>query len=64
MNESVRNAAGRLIGVDRLNCQPEVYGFKAADHQINAFLGLRWKTWREPGDALLAFAAIGAPPQP
>lgn len=56
----VRNAAGKLLGVDRLNCQPEVYGFRAADHDASPFLGLRWKTWRDPGEAVLEFARIGA----
>lgn len=50
---------GRRIGVDRVNCQPTVYGLRAADHQPAAFAAMRWRTWREPGDALLDFAEIG-----
>jgi hypothetical protein len=50
---------GRRIGVDRVNCQPTVYGLRAEDHQAAAFAAMRWRTWREPGDALLDFAAIG-----
>lgn len=52
--------AGKVLGVDRVNCIPDVYGFKAKDHQAGAFASLRWRTWREVGDALLEFAAIGS----
>lgn len=55
----VFNPAGKMMGVDRVNCQPDVYAFRAADHQAGAFADLRWKTWRDAGDALLAFARIG-----
>lgn len=55
----VHNPAGKLVGVDRLNCSREVYGFRARDHQVGAFSDLRWHTWNAPGDAVLAFAAIG-----
>lgn len=55
----VHSAGGRMLGVDRLNCDPTVYGFRAGDHEAAGFAGLRWKTWRDPGDALLAFARIG-----
>lgn len=61
---AVETATGRVVGADRVNCLPDVYGFRAADHQADAFAALRWKTWRDPGDALLAFAAIGAAPPP
>lgn len=52
--------AGKMLGVDRVNCLPDVYGFRARDHQAGAFASLRWRTWREAGEALVAFAAIGA----
>jgi len=55
----VRNAADKMLGIDRLNCQPEVYGFRAADHDISRFLDLRWKTWSDPAEAVLTFAGIG-----
>jgi hypothetical protein len=45
-------------------CDPTVYGFRAADHDAAAFAALRWKTWRDPGPALFAFAAISNTPQP
>ena len=54
----VRTPAGKLLGVDRLNCCPEVYGFKARDHQAAPFAALRWQTWRDAGDATLTFALI------
>ena len=57
---ATRNAAGRLIGIDRLNCRADVYGFRAADHRRSPFLDLRWKTWGDPAAAVLAFAEIGA----
>lgn len=50
---------GRRVGVDRVNCEPTVYGLRAADHQPGAFAAMRWRTWREPGPALLDFAGIG-----
>lgn len=50
---------GRRIGADRVNCQPTVYGLRAADHQPLAFAGMRWRTWPEAGAAMLDFAAIG-----
>ena len=55
----VRNPAGKMLGVDRLNCLPDVYGFRAADHAAGPFVDLRWKTWRDPGAAMLEFARIG-----
>ena len=60
----VFNPTGKLLGVDRLNCCPEVYGFKARDHKAGAFADLRWRTWRAAGEALIAFAEVGvnAPP--
>lgn len=53
---------GRRIGVDRVNCQPTVYGLRAGEHQDSAFAAMRWRTWPEPGDALLDFAAISTSP--
>lgn len=53
---------GRRIGVDRVNCRPTVFGLRAADHQPGPFAALRWRTWLEPGDALLDFAAISTSP--
>lgn len=60
----VLNPAGKMMGVDRVNCLPDVYGFEAEDHRAGDFAALRWKTWRDVGDVLLAFARIGvnAPP--
>lgn len=55
---------GRRIGVDRVNCQPTVYGLRAVDHQPGAFAAMRWRTWRDPADALLDFAEIGAGARP
>ncbi|HWW12390.1 MAG TPA: hypothetical protein VN018_07730 [Brevundimonas sp.] len=55
----VHSSSGKLLGIDRLNCDPTVYGFRAADHQPEAFAALRWKTWRDPGAALFEFARIG-----
>lgn len=56
---AVFDRAGRRIGVDRVNCDPTVYGLRAADHQPIAFASLRWRTWSEPGAAMVDFAAIG-----
>lgn len=50
---------GRRIGVDRVNCQPTVYGLRAADHQPGPFAAMRWRTWPDHGAALLDFAGIG-----
>lgn len=50
---------GRLIGADRVNCRPEVYGFAAKDHDPARFEAKRWATWTDPADAVLAFAKIG-----
>ena len=58
----VRTKAGKLIGVDRLNCAKDVLCFRAADHQAEPFAALRWRTWSEPGEALLAFAEIATAP--
>lgn len=55
----VHTDAGRLLGADRVCCDPQVYGFAAADHDPEGFAALRWKTWREAGSALFAFARIG-----
>lgn len=55
----VHNAVGKLFGIDRLNARPDVYGFRAADHEPAAFEALRWKTWSDPGVAVIAFAEIG-----
>lgn len=55
----VCNRAGGMIGADRINCKPDVYGFAARDHDPDGFEALRWSTWNDPADALLAFAKIG-----
>lgn len=56
----IRDPAGRLKGADRVNCRAHVYGFVAEDHQAEPFRALRWKTWRTSGEAVEAFAEIGA----
>lgn len=56
---AVRSPAGKRLGIDRLNCDPIVYGFQARDHEPAAFAGLRWKVWTDPAVAVLAFAAVG-----
>lgn len=56
---AIANKAGRVIGVDRVNCVPDVYGFASADHMAEAFAHLRWRTFRDPADAVLAFAFAG-----
>lgn len=55
----VHSAAGKMLGIDRLNCDPTVYGFRADAHQSQAFAALRWKTWRDPDAALCEFGRIG-----
>lgn len=54
----VTSRAGKMFGVDRLNCATEVLAFRAADHNPEAFAALRWRTWSDPAEALLAFAEI------
>lgn len=56
---AVFDRAGRRIGVDRVNCDPTVYGLRAVDHQPGAFAAMRWRTWSEPSAAVLDFAGIG-----
>lgn len=57
----VTSRAGKMFGVDRLNCTPEVLAFRAADHEPEAFAALRWRTWTDPAEAVLAFAKIARP---
>lgn len=57
----VTSRAGKMFGVDRMNCSPQVLAFRAADHEPEAFAALRWKTWMDQGDALIAFAEIVRP---
>ncbi|ANC52445.1 hypothetical protein A4249_01350 [Brevundimonas sp. GW460-12-10-14-LB2] len=54
----VTNRAGKMLGVGRLNCAPDVLAFRAADHDPEAFAALRWRTWMDQGDAVIAFAEI------
>lgn len=54
----VTSRAGKMFGVDRLNCSAQVMAFRAADHESEAFAALRWRTWRDPSEAVLAFARI------
>lgn len=56
----VTSRAGKMFGVDRMNCSPQVLAFRAIDHEPEAFAALRWRTWMDQGDALLAFAEIAA----
>ena len=56
---AILSKAQRVMGVDRVNCAPDVYGFAARDHEPEAFLALRWKSYRDPGEAVLEFAGIG-----
>lgn len=55
----VETRDGRTLCAGRLSCDPTVYGLSAADHEAEGFAALRWKTWRDPLDALRAFAALG-----
>lgn len=55
----VQACDGRTLCAGRLSCDPTVYGLSAAQHQAEGFAALRWKTWRDPLEALRAFAAIG-----
>lgn len=63
---AVMTRTGKVLGSDRVNCKPEVYGFRASDHRASDFAALRWKTWSQAADAVVAFAAIGLrePPCP
>lgn len=56
---AVTTRAGKTIGIDRMNCSPEVLAFRAGDHEPEAFTALRWRTWRDPADVVLAFSEIG-----
>lgn len=56
---AVFDRAGRRIGVDRVNCDPTVYGLRAVDHQPGAFSAMRWRTWSEAASAVADFAAFG-----
>ena len=56
----VTSKAGKLFGVDRLNCAADVLAFRAADHQAEPFAAMRWRTWPDPGEAMLAFIEIAA----
>lgn len=49
---------GRMIGADRVNCDPTCFGVAADDHEPEPFAALRFHTWRDIGDALATFAAI------
>ena len=55
----VSTRSGKLLGVDRVNCAPDVYGFAARDHQTAGFEDLRWRTWPKAEAAVAAFARIG-----
>lgn len=59
---AVHQPGGRVVGVDRLNSAPDVYGFRAGDHQDGAFADLAWKTWRSAQEALAAFAGVAVAP--
>lgn len=54
----VTSRAGKMLGVDRLNCAPEVLAFRATDHDPEAFAAIRWRTWGDMGAAIIAFAEI------
>lgn len=49
----------KLLGVDRVSCSPDVYGFVAQDHEPEGFGDLRWRTWPKAEAAVAAFARIG-----
>jgi hypothetical protein len=61
---AVFDRAGRRIGVDRVNCDPTVYGLRAGDHQPGPFAAMRWRTWPDSGGAMLDFAQIGVGARP
>lgn len=58
----VHRPDGKVIGLDRMTCLPDVYGFRAGDHAEGAFRGLFWKTWRAADDAVKAFAGAARSP--
>jgi hypothetical protein len=56
---AVSTRAGKVLGAERVNCLPDVYGFRASDHRASDFAALRWKTWPQAAEAVVTFAAIG-----
>ncbi len=58
----VTSRAGKMLGVDRMNCSPDVLAFRAADHDPEAFAALRWRTWMDQGEAVIAFTEIARSP--
>lgn len=54
----VSSRAGKMFGLDRLNCSPDVLVFRAADHEAEAFAAMRWRTWSAAGEAKPDFAVI------
>ncbi len=54
----VTSRAGKMFGVDRLSCAPDVLAFRPADHEPEGFAALRWRTWGDPVAAIIAFAEI------
>nr|WP_314525459.1 hypothetical protein [uncultured Brevundimonas sp.] len=54
----VTSRAGKMFGVDRMNCSPEVLAFRAVDHDPEAFAAIRWRTWSDIGAVNVAFAEI------
>ena len=57
----VTSRAGKMFGIDRMNCSPQVLGFRAVDHEPEAFAALRWRTWMDESAARSAFAEIARP---
>lgn len=55
---AVSTQAGKVIGVDRMNCATTVLGLAARDHEPTAFARLRWKTWAGLDFAAEAFARV------
>lgn len=56
----VTTPTGRMIGADRVSCRPQVYGFRAADHDAGPFAAMAFRTWMDVGPVLVDFALIGA----
>jgi hypothetical protein len=57
----VTSRAGKMLGVDRLNCAAEVLAFRADEHDPEGFAAIRWRTWSDMGEAVIAFAEIARP---
>ena len=55
---AVSNQAGKVIGVDRMNCAQNVLALAARDYDPEAFARMRWRTWAGLDFAAEAFARV------